>query len=209
MWKYLAQSYHRNILENHLRANAANIVGSILDIGSGSRRYDHLFTGHITAIDLAAKPEKDIVYVNLEEGLPYPDESFDSVLCVEVLDYIEAYRHAIEEIHRVLKPGGVAIISVAFMYHECSDKLRFTESYLTSFLEQTFASVRVRLIGNGAIIIWDILRKKIIFGPGPKLWRGILLLTILPYLGWLRVTRRERRHDQYYSGLFYLVRKAA
>jgi 2-polyprenyl-6-hydroxyphenyl methylase/3-demethylubiquinone-9 3-methyltransferase len=41
------------------------------------------------------------------ESLPYPDNYFDVVLCVDVLEHIADLNQTIAEIHRVLKPGGV------------------------------------------------------------------------------------------------------
>ncbi|MFP3913599.1 MAG: class I SAM-dependent methyltransferase [Actinomycetota bacterium] len=45
-------------------------------------------------------------------AVPVTDGSFDAVICVHVLEHIEDDRAAISEIHRVLKPGGWALISV-------------------------------------------------------------------------------------------------
>jgi len=41
------------------------------------------------------------------EGLPYPDGSFDSVFCCDVLEHVQDLPKVISEISRVLKPGGV------------------------------------------------------------------------------------------------------
>ena len=38
--------------------------------------------------------------------LPYPDNSFDVVTCVDVLEHIPDWGRAVAQIHRVLKPGG-------------------------------------------------------------------------------------------------------
>lgn len=43
---------------------------------------------------------------------PMEGESFDLVLCIHVLEHVPDDRAAIREIHRVLKPGGVAVLQV-------------------------------------------------------------------------------------------------
>lgn len=44
--------------------------------------------------------------------LPFPDNSFDKVICSEVLEHIPDYQGALKEIQRVLKPGGMFAASV-------------------------------------------------------------------------------------------------
>lgn len=46
------------------------------------------------------------------ERLQYPDGSFDAVICMGVLEYLAAYDRAIGEIHRVLRSGGLAVLTV-------------------------------------------------------------------------------------------------
>ena len=53
--------------------------------------------------------------VNLLKGLPYPDASFDVVLLIEVIEHLENHRAAIDELARVLKPGGILILTTPNM----------------------------------------------------------------------------------------------
>ena len=41
------------------------------------------------------------------EELPYPDASFDAVVCVDVLEHVQDLALVVAEIARVLKPGGM------------------------------------------------------------------------------------------------------
>ena len=44
--------------------------------------------------------------------LPFADNSFDKIICSEVLEHIENYSSVLGEMKRILKPGGVLAISV-------------------------------------------------------------------------------------------------
>jgi SAM-dependent methyltransferase len=50
-------------------------------------------------------------YINLE-SIKYEDDFFDLVICNHVLEHIIDDQHAMREIYRVLKPGGVSILQV-------------------------------------------------------------------------------------------------
>jgi ubiquinone/menaquinone biosynthesis C-methylase UbiE len=50
--------------------------------------------------------------VNLDEKLPYSDNSFDYIVCVEGLEHIENPANAIREFSRLLKQNGTLVVSV-------------------------------------------------------------------------------------------------
>lgn len=61
------------------------------------------------ALELRGIPTKE---VDLGKGaLPYHDHGFDIVTCTEVFEHIENPHPIVREIYRVLKPGGLAVIS--------------------------------------------------------------------------------------------------
>ncbi|HKW94467.1 MAG TPA: class I SAM-dependent methyltransferase [Methylomirabilota bacterium] len=45
-------------------------------------------------------------------GMPFPDATFDLVLATDVIEHVEDDRRALEEIHRVLVPGGYVLLTV-------------------------------------------------------------------------------------------------
>ena len=50
--------------------------------------------------------------------LPYEENFFDLIICSEVLEHLEDYHAAINEIYRVLKPGGKFLTSVPSYWPE-------------------------------------------------------------------------------------------
>lgn len=48
---------------------------------------------------------------NVENGLPFPDASFDLVWCTEVIEHLHTPKYLLDEINRVLKPNGISILT--------------------------------------------------------------------------------------------------
>jgi SAM-dependent methyltransferase len=65
----------------------------------------------------------DIVDLNTQK-LPYEDSSFDLVTCTEVIEHIEHYRETLREMHRVLRPGGVLVVTTPNILN-IKSRLRF------------------------------------------------------------------------------------
>jgi ubiquinone/menaquinone biosynthesis C-methylase UbiE len=57
-------------------------------------------------------PGADLRLVDVDE-LPFPNGSFDFIICVEVLRYLPSSSPCIREMARVLKPGGVCLATAA------------------------------------------------------------------------------------------------
>lgn len=62
----------------------------------------------------AARPHEHIRYQLIDsiERLPLPDGAVDGVLCSSVLEYVEKPAAALAEFHRVLRPGGILMLTV-------------------------------------------------------------------------------------------------
>jgi ubiquinone/menaquinone biosynthesis C-methylase UbiE len=50
------------------------------------------------------------------DALPFPDDSFDLALCIEVLRYLPDPQQCIAEMARVLRPGGVCLATAAPLF---------------------------------------------------------------------------------------------
>ncbi len=61
------------------------------------------------------------VLTGVAEQIPVPDESQDIVVCESVLEHVESPIYSLEEIYRVLSPGGIAYVGT-------TNRLRFSFS---------------------------------------------------------------------------------
>jgi ubiquinone/menaquinone biosynthesis C-methylase UbiE len=65
------------------------------------------------AIAAAKRKHKGVKFVLAKgERLPFKDDFFDAVVMGEVLEHVEDERKTLNEVYRVLKPGGTLILSV-------------------------------------------------------------------------------------------------
>jgi len=202
---YYKKTWHRVILEKLLKENSSLVKNEILDIGSKNRRYDHLFSGQITAIDKISNPHLNVAPGDIQAGLNLKDNYFNSLICLEVFEYLNELEQPLSEIHRLLKPNGHALITIPFLYHAHQDNIRYTKEFIEPKLKN-FSSVEIIKIGNAYTVIWDIIRKKI-FGNKKSLFKKFLFLFLLPFLFFIKIFRLDKIEDQYYSGLFIILKK--
>ena len=64
---------------------------------------------------------KDVDHQFDIEEIPYPDNSFDLVFASHVLEYVKNDKKAINEIKRVLRPGGLAFLPVPMLHEKTID----------------------------------------------------------------------------------------
>lgn len=124
-----------NELVVSLLTGAGKITGEILDMGAGSGYLTRLLSDArvrsglprgkgLSACDMDAGPFSaegvPFTRCNVDEGLPYPDASFDAVVAIEVMEHTRTPYRVLGEIARVLRPGGMLIFSVPNVGHMLS-----------------------------------------------------------------------------------------
>ncbi len=105
-------------------------VKKVLDLGCGAGRHVVYLAGHgiemsgLDSSDEAIKMNREalekmnlnaeLVVASMYKKLPYPDKSFDAIVCTKALNHntIDKIHGAIKEMERVLRPGGVIFIVV-------------------------------------------------------------------------------------------------
>ncbi len=103
------------------QAAGERLSGRILENGCGVGMYVQklsVYGGAVTGLEYDFERSSTARRLGLQivnaagEFLPFPDRSFDLVLSHEVLEHVQDDRLAAQEIVRVLRPGGRAVIFV-------------------------------------------------------------------------------------------------
>jgi len=67
-------------------------------------------------INTDIRPFRSVLAVTDTQWLSFADDSFDVIICHQVLEHVPNADQAVREIHRVLKPGGRVIVTVPFYF---------------------------------------------------------------------------------------------
>jgi len=114
----------------------------ILDYGCGAKPYEYLFKDHISeyiGVDVGDNPKADFSIVP-GERLKFEDNSFDFVLSSQVLEHVKDVDQYMGECLRVLKPGGILLLSThgTWQFHASPyDYNRWTCMGLAYLIERT------------------------------------------------------------------------
>ena len=110
-------------LKEHTQKNGS--FGTALNLGTGEGDYDRMiapYCKHLIGCDInpgdiafAKALNEDITNLDYQVEnaleLSFPDNHFDLIISVEVIEHVGQPERMIEEIQRVLKPGGLLIIT--------------------------------------------------------------------------------------------------
>lgn len=140
----------RSRLLRSVKVHAHNLKGRLLDFGCGSKPYKDLFSvDEYIGIDFVNEghphdnEQIDVYYDG--KTIPFPENSFDSILCSEVFEHVFNLPEILAELNRVLKPGGKILITCPFVWKEHElphDYARYTLFALKDLLQKNGFEVK-------------------------------------------------------------------
>jgi len=186
------------------------LQGAVLDAGCGEGRLAELMAKmgfQVSGFDESRDSLKQArernpgltFWTGKMDSIPVPDQSFDAIIAGDVLEHLEDDRAAVKEFRRILKPGGIAVISVPADPEKWSiddDWSGHKRRYQQDQLAKLFSSAGfVQEAGYywGWPITWiyyrlyylPMLRRKLKASPGRSLPAGIKDSGLIPMLFWL------------------------
>jgi SAM-dependent methyltransferase len=188
----------QRLLERTIRSLLARPAAIVVDVGAGhvlekqapfGDHYARLaaLPGYV-ALDV--QPHERPRVIGDAHALPFRDSSVDAVFLTSVLEHLTNPNQAIDEVYRVLRPGGQLYGYAPFYHHyhpSPSDYFRFTEMGIRH-LTRHFRQVEIVSGGNYVAALSDMLLVALwrIFGT-TRLFRVVQFVVQLPLrpLFWL------------------------
>jgi SAM-dependent methyltransferase len=181
--------------------------GLVLNAGAGWRDISHLIDGTLVNQDLTwpGDTRTNIQIFSPIHAIPKPADSFDTILCIAVLEHVENPEEVVPEFFRVLKPGGYVIASVPFLQPEHkvpTDFQRYTKDGLQRlFTHHGFEVVEARALFSiyhtlhWIVYEWLHLKDTILY--------KALRCLMLPPLAWL--ARNSKLSSDKLASVFQVV----
>lgn len=120
-----------------LRSQALSINGKVLSLGSGNdddgegNKYKNYFENCLsyTTSEITSEFNCDLV-LDVRAMPDIKDDFFDCIFCSGVLEHIDDYQKALQEIYRILRTGGILLLGLPFrqaIHLPPNDYWRFSE----------------------------------------------------------------------------------
>jgi SAM-dependent methyltransferase len=144
----------RYYIEQFIESHSQYIRGNVLEVKNRdyTERYKSAaVVSHVLDID-AANPLATVV-ADLASASHIPSNSFNCFILTQTLQYVYDTRGALAHAWRILKPGGVLLVTAPLIVrtdHSCPDYWRFTKYSAERLFGEAFgpANVDIRMRGN-------------------------------------------------------------
>lgn len=197
---------HTLMLQASIKQCGAYVKGVTLDVGCGSKPYEKTFFSgaekYIGMDYLTDRSTPDVV--GSATDIPLGNASFDTVVCTEVLEHVPDPLKAMQEMHRVLKPGGYLILTTPMYWprHEVPyDYFRYPYDGLLHLIKNSgFELTQLYNRGRAYAFIGQAIQQAQPFNPKLInwlinrffLWCDCHLKQDIHTLGWTFVAQRPK-----------------
>lgn len=140
--------FSRRSLLKEVSGIAAQLHGRMVDVGCGQQPYRHLFdVEEYCGVELDTefnRKNKKAEFFYDGKTLPFQAGHFDALLCNQVLEHVPDDEAFVAELARVVKPGGLLVLTAPFIWDEHEqpyDFKRYTSYGIHALMERHGLSV--------------------------------------------------------------------
>lgn len=149
---------HKILLNRFVNRRLKDTTGNVLVIGAGRESYREKMPRASSLCCTDIEPSEGVERADAHD-LPYSTAAFDTLIAIEVFEHLYNPVRAANEMLRILRVEGRALVTVPFMFRvhgDPSDYQRLTRRGLEVLFEG-FSEVKVYPFGNRLHVISDIL----------------------------------------------------
>lgn len=109
--------FSRKNLYKSVKEYSPYMTGKCMDFGCGIQPYRRMLPAReYVGVEIESDSKMPGVIYYDGHTLPFEDETFDSIISSEVFEHISNVEEIITELRRVLKTGGIMLLTVPFVY---------------------------------------------------------------------------------------------
>lgn len=188
------------------------ISGRTIDVGAGSAKYRDIIKPHTTKYAIFdISPGKYIDIVGNVLDMPFENEIYDTVISTQVLEHVEKPWIMVKEISRILKRGGICILTAPFFapfHSDPHDYFRYSKEGMEAlFKNEGFEIIECQPYGNIFMVLFEAV-KQLYFSPYRKEKLGVWEERFLGYIEKICVFfDRFIRNGQIYANVYIVAKK--
>ncbi|MFH0969761.1 MAG: methyltransferase domain-containing protein [Patescibacteria group bacterium] len=161
---YFWASYRRKILDNLLEKNKNYYKGTVLDIGGRDRGKFKKPKNEVEKwifADIEEKHHPDIV-LDVTDMHSLSSESIDTISAIELFEHVSYPEKGVAECQRILKKGGVLILSAPFLHEIHADPFDFQrwtgEKWKLALNNNGFEIIKIYKMGAFFTVLCDMIK---------------------------------------------------
>jgi SAM-dependent methyltransferase len=147
----------RYYIDRFLTRHAADVHGRVLEIGNNdmTKKYGGARVARSDVLHVANSGPPVTIVGDLSDGAGIPADAFDCIILTQTLHLVYDVRAVLRTLHKILKPGGVALVTVPaitkisrFDMDRWGQYWSFTSKSARRLFEESFTEVTVDVAGN-------------------------------------------------------------
>ncbi|MFH1727661.1 MAG: methyltransferase domain-containing protein [Pseudomonadota bacterium] len=155
------KSVIRHYIDSYIKEHRIYIMGAVLEIGDNryTRKYKNEFITTSDILHIDPQNKDATIIADLSKGENLKSDKYDCIICTQTIQFIYDIHRAINNMYRMLKPGGVLLITASgisqlsrYDMDRWGEYWRLTSLSLEKLLLEAFKKENVQVTSFGNVL---------------------------------------------------------